>query len=1179
MDIELSNNHREEKNLDEDIKLKEQKVNNLQNSENNIDTNQINKDKKNGTSSEHEEKKPLEDNTSFSKNFKDKTEKYFDDLVNYHKIKKRKVFLEKKVKTWIIVIYYLLSSFTNIISVLLFIIDSQMSDNSTSKYSLLVIDFSIAIFFTLEFIQSFIISEKKMTHFFRIDTIIDAITIIPSYINFLVSKVSIQLSFMRIFRVLRVLRVLRLLKYVKMLKSDDESEMESSNTSGFRINKVKKQIISFIVSLVSTIFVSAGTVTILQTYIPNSFNVSNLTFIDAVYFVIVTSSTLGYGDIVPTNTISRMLVIILLIFLIYFFSEQIASIVSLLRISDNTEISFEFEKHNIIIGDLSVDGIKSFLDEFYDIFNFNSKIKNKPNTIIMLDEKNSKIKENLSLEPYENKVHFLVTKTYSIEAFIKSSFDEADTIICLNQNYKSNPWITDKINDFTLKNIKDFNKSNTLHTEKKKLYLQSLILREKIESKRLTPVLNFQILKLKSCLIAKSIYCKGFLSFITNLTIRKFPQLNVKNELINNYVRGMENCIVIATIPKKLRDLEFGVLFREIYFKSVNKFPSVFTVENQHEIHVGNNPHTNYMNSIPSREDEKKFLEMQRSKLTNYERERPEDLKSETGIILLGILQQKYNQEKLKEFEEQIKEPIKEAIDRDIGNNVDKILYNPINYKIGENDLGIFVTSLSREEIEAFLENVEPPNEIERKGTIANMSRNNDAIQKHLKQDAKENYKKNITYITKQHSKLKFLEPSSRFIEADLFTTNITNQIMIFGFPSYIEEIISKIRSQNLYNPILILAENFDEELKQKILKKFSNLYLVLGDFLDLKTLENVKTENSMFIVILSTENINTINEDSNAVLAARIIEQYFQIPFIVEVFDNVNSRFLGSLPFLNDNLADELTEFIYPNYMQGKIFFTSFLDKLLPRSFSSLQEVICIQELIENDFKSEEEVYENEDNHDDLEIKLYTKTSYHFFTIKIPSHLIGRPYFELFDELTNMKDLHIPLGIYGIREKKDSDKDSSNKVLEKCEKCRNCRDCKNDEILCDKCKNCLNCNNYQDLENNYLLNKYLNIINNEIKNNVLEYVYIENITTPLFITNPPINFILEKDMEVLVLGKFNKMIDSEYTGDKQGLKKMSKFDKISEDIMNFSQKKDIVKKFEKYLHKRINQIELQNFE
>ena len=70
---------------------------------------------------ESEEKKstPL-----LSRNFTEKsrsnTIKYFKELLENHKIMKRKIFLKKKVKTWIIIVYYLLSSITNIISILLF---------------------------------------------------------------------------------------------------------------------------------------------------------------------------------------------------------------------------------------------------------------------------------------------------------------------------------------------------------------------------------------------------------------------------------------------------------------------------------------------------------------------------------------------------------------------------------------------------------------------------------------------------------------------------------------------------------------------------------------------------------------------------------------------------------------------------------------------------------------------------------------------------------------------------------------------------------------------------------------------------------------------------------------------------------------------------------------------------
>ena len=1143
--IELSNNNLNELKIKEEVikqKLEKKSID----FKKKINLNKgkvIDLDSKN-VLSECEDKKSLQD----SKNnfFNLKSNAYFQDLILNHNKKKRKNFLEKKCKTWLIVIYYLLSTITNIISVILFIVDNQIAEQKTTNM-IIQIDFCISIFFSIEFILSFLKSVNKLSHFLKWETIIDLLTIIPSYINYF-SNNGLNLSFIRIFRVLRVLRVLRLLKYVNMLKSDDDDESNSALT----INKVKKQIITFIVSLISTIFVSAGIVLILQNNVKNSFSKSDLTFIDAVYFVIVTSSTIGYGDIVPTNTYSRMLVVILLIFLIYFFSEQIASIVSLLRNTDNSPISYDFENHIIIIGDLSAEKIKSFLNDFYDIYNFNNSLKSKPFTIILLDEKNSSIKENLLLEPYENKVHFLLTKNYSIEAFLKCNFEEADSIICLNQNYKSNPWVTDNINDFTLKNIKDFNKSNSMNLIKKKLYLQSLILNQKIMSCRLMPILNIQVLNIKSCLIAKSIYCNGFLTFITNLVNTNIPQIKNKNHFLTDYIEGMKNSLVIQNFPKKLIGIEYGVLFREIYFRSVNKYPSYYS-SNRINNECQNSINKGLTNTVPSKDDENKYFE-KNSKNLKMESNNSQDSPHITGIILFGIFVHKDDVQN-------------DIINKEVGINLEKIMFNPPkDYKISDLDSGIFITSMTKENIYSFLLSIDLKDE-----KIENCKKSEN-ISKYLSSYFKDKFMMNYEYITDRHIKLKFLDPSLRIIEAELFSANFPNQIMIFGCPFYIDDIICKIRAQNLHHPIIVLSENFDEDIKQKIIKNFSNVYLILGDFLDLNTLENVRIENSSFVVILSTENINTTNEDSNAVLAARIIEQYFQIPYIVEVYHRSNSRFLGSLPIHNESLPDEINEYIYPNYMQGKILFSSFIDKLLPRSFTSIQEVLCLQELIENDFKSQNEVLDYDDENKDHDIRLYQQIEYNFFSIKVPSYLIGNTYYHLFDELTSLKEIHVPLGIYGKSTRLMNS--ISLDVNEYCEKCSNC---KNYELNSKNCLNCSNCNKKKESNKKVLLDKYLHIINNEIKNNVLEYVFLENITTPLFITNPPIDFILEKDMEILVFGRFVKF--NFMNGEKANLKRMSKFDKISDNIKNISHKKNLLKKLEKNLHNRIIQIDLENFD
>ena len=89
----------------------------------------------------------------------------------------------------------------------------------------------------------------------------------------------------------------------------ENSDSEEEYTSNL-FNPIKVQIITVSVILICNFFIGSGLVLGLQDIIPNAFNKQDMNFFDALYFMIITSTTIGYGEIIPTHTASRMLTIL-----------------------------------------------------------------------------------------------------------------------------------------------------------------------------------------------------------------------------------------------------------------------------------------------------------------------------------------------------------------------------------------------------------------------------------------------------------------------------------------------------------------------------------------------------------------------------------------------------------------------------------------------------------------------------------------------------------------------------------------------------------------------------------------------------------------------------------------------------------------------------------------------------
>ena len=84
------------------------------------------------------------------------------------------------------------------------------------------------------------------------------------------------------------------------------------------------------------VFISASIVFTLNQAWPDTFGITlntheALTFDSALYFIMITITTVGYGDIVPSTTLSRICVGLFFIAAVVFFTMQTSELSDLIR--------------------------------------------------------------------------------------------------------------------------------------------------------------------------------------------------------------------------------------------------------------------------------------------------------------------------------------------------------------------------------------------------------------------------------------------------------------------------------------------------------------------------------------------------------------------------------------------------------------------------------------------------------------------------------------------------------------------------------------------------------------------------------------------------------------------------------------------------------------------------------
>ncbi|MBW6452138.1 MAG: ion transporter [DPANN group archaeon] len=177
--------------------------------------------------------------------------------------------------------------FLNLFTVVIFVIESYFYQlNLSIFWTIEVITVSI---FILEYLLRYWVAEKKISHIFNIYSIIDLIAIIPTFVIFFD---------LRFIRILRVFRIFRFMRYV--------------DTGAFLSNVQKMRNIR----IVKIIFTITSIIFLFSSFIYEAEHITNPDINDigtAVYFSIVTLTTVGFGDIVPITPMGRVMTVLMIL--------------------------------------------------------------------------------------------------------------------------------------------------------------------------------------------------------------------------------------------------------------------------------------------------------------------------------------------------------------------------------------------------------------------------------------------------------------------------------------------------------------------------------------------------------------------------------------------------------------------------------------------------------------------------------------------------------------------------------------------------------------------------------------------------------------------------------------------------------------------------------------------------
>ncbi|XP_037912359.1 calcium-activated potassium channel slowpoke isoform X47 [Hermetia illucens] len=220
----------------------------------------------------------------------------------------------------------------------------KWSNNITQQ-----IDLAFNIFFMVYFFIRFIAASDKLWFMLEMYSFVDYFTIPPSFVSIYLDRTWIGLRFLR---ALRLMTVPDILQYLNILKT----------SSSIRL----AQLVSIFISVWLT---AAGIIHLLENSgDPLDFNNPHqLSYWTCVYFLIVTMSTVGYGDVYCVTVLGRTFLVFFLLVGLAVFASWIPEITELAAQRSKYGGTYSKDvrrRHIVVCGHITYESVSHFLKDF-----------------------------------------------------------------------------------------------------------------------------------------------------------------------------------------------------------------------------------------------------------------------------------------------------------------------------------------------------------------------------------------------------------------------------------------------------------------------------------------------------------------------------------------------------------------------------------------------------------------------------------------------------------------------------------------------------------------------------------------------------------------------------------------------------------------------------------------------
>ncbi|XP_071543157.1 calcium-activated potassium channel slowpoke isoform X13 [Panulirus ornatus] len=380
------------------------------------------------------------------------------------------------------------------------------------------IDLAFNIFFMVYFFIRFIAASDKLWFMLEMYSFVDYFTIPPSFVSIYLDRTWIGLRFLR---ALRLMSVPDILQYLNVLKT----------SSSIRL----AQLCSIFIAVWLT---GAGIIHLLENSgDPLDFvNAHPLSYWTCVYFLIVTMSTVGYGDVYCHTVFGRTFLVFFLLVGLAIFASCIPEIIDLVGTRSKYGGTLKNERgrrHIVVCGHITYESVSHFLKDFLHEDREDVDVE-----VVFLHRKPPDLELEGLFKRHFTTVEFFQGSIMSPIDLQRVKVHEADACLVLANKYCQDPDAEDAANIMRVISIKNYSDDIRVIIQLMQYHNKAYLLNiPSWDWKRGDDVICLAELKLG--FIAQSCLAPGFSTMMANLfAMRSYKTSPDMQAWQNDYLCG-----------------------------------------------------------------------------------------------------------------------------------------------------------------------------------------------------------------------------------------------------------------------------------------------------------------------------------------------------------------------------------------------------------------------------------------------------------------------------------------------------------------------------------------------------------------------------------------------------------------------------------------------------------------